>query len=217
MIIVLREGAEAEARAGLESAVAAFGAETRRSPGEIRDVLLVAGAGREAEIEAAVRSHPAVERIIPLPAPGVATRRLARRSFLDVFLGVTGGLLLLTCAGVTGLFFANPGRRRTRRDIVPAGTDSDFDRRSYRIVESDAEPILVVRTGLRDYHALSATCTHSEVCQVEWDPRREQIRCPCHRAAFDLFGNVLHGPPPRPLRAYPVAVIEGRVYVRTQA
>ena len=64
------------------------------------------------------------------------------------------------------------------------------------------------------FRALSAICTHSEVCQVTWDPAREQVLCPCHNAAFDTYGNVLHGPPPRPLRTYPVSVIDGQVYVR---
>ena len=61
---------------------------------------------------------------------------------------------------------------------------------------------------------VSSICTHSEVCQVEWDAKREQVVCPCHRSAYDVFGNVLHGPPPRPLRTYPVSVIDGGVYIK---
>jgi len=72
----------------------------------------------------------------------------------------------------------------------------------------------VVRRDERHFHTLSATCTHSDVCLVEWDKERRQLVCPCHRGVFDLNGNVVAGPPPRPLERREVVVRDGGVYVR---
>ncbi|HZM00006.1 MAG TPA: Rieske (2Fe-2S) protein, partial [Planctomycetota bacterium] len=81
----------------------------------------------------------------------------------------------------------------------------------------DGEEYVIVRRDETSLQALSATCTHSEVCLVAWDPRRRQLICPCHRGTFDLDGNVVSGPPPRPLRRREVVVREGDVYVRGDA
>lgn len=53
--------------------------------------------------------------------------------------------------------------------------------------------------------ALSNVCTHL-ACRVNWQDELQAYICPCHAAAFDKLGNVLDGPPPRPLDAYPVKV-----------
>jgi cytochrome b6-f complex iron-sulfur subunit len=213
MIIVLRPGTGPEARREIEAKIRGLGFLVEVQPGATNDVLLVAGGSREAEIERAVARDAAVERCIPLPPFGTPPAP-TRRSFLDVFAGTIAGLLALATLGVSGTFFWSRKARRGRRDIVQAGRVEDFDRRPWRLVESAGAPVLVVRTAARDYRALSSICTHSEVCQVEWDARREQVVCPCHRSAYDVFGNVLHGPPPRPLRSYPVTVIDGGVYVK---
>ena len=147
------------------------------------------------------------------PTPGTPSGP-TRRSFLDWIGGTIAALLALAAAGASAAFFWSRGARRARRDLVAAGRADDYERRPWRIVESEGAPILVVRTAANDYRALSAICTHSEVCQVAWDAKRDQVVCPCHHAAFDAFGNVLRGPPPRPLPSYPVAVIDGGVYVR---
>jgi cytochrome b6-f complex iron-sulfur subunit len=78
----------------------------------------------------------------------------------------------------------------------------------------DGREFIVVRRDEERFFALSATCTHSEVCLVAWDPRRHQLVCPCHRGVFDLNGNVVSGPPPRPLERRDVTVRQGSLYVR---
>jgi Rieske Fe-S protein len=58
--------------------------------------------------------------------------------------------------------------------------------------------VFLVWDGKRNVHALSATCTHLG-CQVRWDQKATQFRCPCHGGVFDASGRVLSGPPPRGL------------------
>ncbi len=69
------------------------------------------------------------------------------------------------------------------------------------------KPIIVIRTDSNKVSALSAVCTHLG-CIVKWYNDKNQLICPCHAARFDLFGNVLSGPAPKPLPAFS-ARIEG--------
>jgi Rieske Fe-S protein len=41
-------------------------------------------------------------------------------------------------------------------------------------------------------------CTHLN-CPYYWDKEKGIFQCPCHDGRYDIDGNVLHGPPPRPL------------------
>ncbi len=52
-----------------------------------------------------------------------------------------------------------------------------------------------------DIVILSSRCTHLG-CQVNWNTDTNAYVCPCHDASFDINGNVLGGPPPRPLDVY---------------
>ena len=73
-------------------------------------------------------------------------------------------------------------------------------------------PALVVHTpvGLRAY---SAVCTHFS-CVCKYDETREVIACPCHEGVFSPEdGAVLSGPPPEPLLALSVTVVDGKIYI----
>lgn len=56
--------------------------------------------------------------------------------------------------------------------------------------------------------AFSAVCPHLG-CSVVWNPKIKGFLCPCHLASFDVNGQVVSGPPPRPLDQYSV-LIEGK-------
>lgn len=49
------------------------------------------------------------------------------------------------------------------------------------------------------FRALSSVCTHLG-CIARYQPDANQITCPCHGSRFELDGEVLAGPAPRPLR-----------------
>ena len=50
---------------------------------------------------------------------------------------------------------------------------------------------------------MSNICTHLG-CRVRWVSGQEEFFCPCHDGVFDIDGNVVSGPPPRPLEAFTV-------------
>jgi len=60
--------------------------------------------------------------------------------------------------------------------------------------------------------ALDRTCTHLG-CIVPWNPETARFDCPCHASSFDIAGQVLSPPAPRPLDLYTVRIENGVVKV----
>ena len=61
------------------------------------------------------------------------------------------------------------------------------------------DPAILVRTRDGKFFAYDQKCTHL-TCPVYFAREHHRLECPCHEGAFDVMtGNVLYGPPPRPL------------------
>jgi len=58
--------------------------------------------------------------------------------------------------------------------------------------------------------ALGTTCSHLG-CGVSWNAARGAFLCPCHGGVYGPGGEVLAGPPPRPLTRLPLVVAGGRL------
>jgi len=61
--------------------------------------------------------------------------------------------------------------------------------------------VFVLRKSDTDVVVFSNKCTHLG-CHVNWNTDKKEYICPCHDGIFDINGNVLGGPPPRPLDRY---------------
>lgn len=75
--------------------------------------------------------------------------------------------------------------------------------------------LLVARTGVAAFTALSGTCTH-EGCVVSRVSFPVFV-CPCHGSRYDLAGRVVQGPAPAALPAYPAALANGELVIRLTA
>jgi cytochrome b6-f complex iron-sulfur subunit len=141
------------------------------------------------------------------------TEKHERRTFLSKLLG---GALAVGVVGVIGAVMAylfpperrvfNPARRRmrvARADEIPLGKGKQ--------VLFDGEPVWVLHLK-GGWSAFSAICTH-QGCIVHWDEKRRTLTCPCHAGVFDANGNVLSGPPPRPLKRFRVALVRDELYL----
>lgn len=64
-------------------------------------------------------------------------------------------------------------------------------------------PGLLLRTPLPEgeLRLFLAVCTHLD-CTVGYRPAENRIFCACHEGYYDTAGQVLAGPPPRPLRRF---------------
>ena len=69
------------------------------------------------------------------------------------------------------------------------------------------------RTDKGRVHALSAECPHLG-CQISFDSKKKLYACPCHESDFDLSGNALSGPAPRPMDELEARIVDGDVEVR---
>lgn len=63
-----------------------------------------------------------------------------------------------------------------------------------------------------DITVLSDVCTHLS-CKVRWSPKQSVFVCPCHDGVFDHNGNVVSGPPPRPLDRFKTKVENGQLFI----
>lgn len=136
-----------------------------------------------------------------------------RRSFLQVLLGIS--VLTGTGGFVAGLvrFLWPPkdlsgSQAASQRAVVPLSDVSIGEAKKIRYV---GKPFIVIRAEGGVY-ALSAVCTHLG-CLVNWDKDKRELLCPCHGARFDLNGNVLGGPAPKPLQTAPAAISGDQIVI----
>jgi len=71
----------------------------------------------------------------------------------------------------------------------------------FMITKVKDKDLLLVRDSESSVKAFDSMCTH-EKCGLTYDKGKNQVKCPCHNAYFDLTGKVLSGPPPKPLGTY---------------
>jgi succinate dehydrogenase / fumarate reductase iron-sulfur subunit len=72
-------------------------------------------------------------------------------------------------------------------------------------------PVLVSRTG-DEIVCFKSSCPHLG-CVVKWEAQLGRFRCSCHGGNFDREGNVIAGPPPRPLDRYAFKLDSGHLLV----
>ncbi len=67
--------------------------------------------------------------------------------------------------------------------------------------------------GESDVTVYSNMCTHLS-CRVTWQEDRSIYFCPCHDGRFDEEGEVVAGPPPKPLYEFETKVEEGILSIK---
>ncbi len=133
-----------------------------------------------------------------------------RRDILN--LGIVGAAGALgAVASYPALVLMAPARRDSPHAVVDEHI-SKMPTGSGTTVMMGDRPVIVLRLADGSYRAFLALCTHLD-CVVQFSPERQRIECPCHDGLFDLEGNNISGPPPRPLREFAVAVRDGRVEI----
>lgn len=165
--------------------------------------------------------------------------RLSRRSFVLRALTVVGaGIAAVLAAPVVG-FVTAPGWRSSRpvrflstsvaptlrsNDWTSVGKLADFevgvptyilvDR---PVVDGWAEQtvpvgVQVVRQDEAEVAVFDPHCTHLG-CPLAWSTGAGSFVCPCHGGSFNAAGEVLAGPPPRPMVRYETRVDGGEVLI----
>ena len=138
--------------------------------------------------------------------------KFSRRDFVGWI--IRGGLLT-TLAGMVfpALTYIWPVTRQGPvGGMAEAGNVDDIPVGGSKKIIVGGSAILVIRTQ-QGFRAFSAICTHWG-CLVAWNAQKQTIECPCHAAVFDKEGQVVSGPPPRPLPSYQVSVVHDKVFVK---
>ena len=154
---------------------------------------------------------------MPPPVDPCVSR--GRRRALVLFVNTTVALIGGGLSALLGAFALRPPSRAGEGEArwVTAGTTADLrpnvpvprvlsvSRVDGWYRERARETVFLVWDGDQQIRAISALCTHLG-CQVRWAGDEQKFRCPCHGGVYDAGGNVLEGPPPRPLES-----IEARI------
>ena len=139
-------------------------------------------------------------------------RPISRRRLIAYAWIAAGAIVIVELAGGI-LAFLWPRRRRGREEkIFVAGKVSDF--KIGEVVPFRKEKTFLVRLE-GGFLAISSVCTHLH-CIVNWNGMTKRFECPCHGAKFNEDGEVLEGPPPRPLDLHKLEVAAGNVVVDTE-
>lgn len=73
--------------------------------------------------------------------------------------------------------------------------------------------VFVVRKNEAEVRVFSNICTHLG-CRVNWHPDLGHYISPCHDGHFDIVGNVVGGPPPRPLDEFITKVENDSLFIQ---
>jgi Rieske Fe-S protein len=121
-----------------------------------------------------------------------------RRAFLDAVLAF--GFVSTAVAFVYPVwrYLIPPASGEPETASAVAARLGDLKRNSGVLFKFGSRPGLLVLTPDGELRAFNAVCTHLD-CTVQYKADTSQIWCACHNGLYDLAGNVVSGPPPRPL------------------
>ncbi|MCM3904475.1 MAG: Rieske (2Fe-2S) protein [Pyrinomonadaceae bacterium] len=125
--------------------------------------------------------------------------QVTRREFCN-FLGLTSAALFVGAAGFAGkaAIDARDTPQLSSARIEGAEALAPGSSLNFRY-PTDKDSAILIRTLDGELHAFGQKCTHLS-CPVYFERSHQRLECPCHDGAFDAkTGNVLYGPPPRPL------------------
>jgi menaquinol-cytochrome c reductase iron-sulfur subunit len=138
-------------------------------------------------------------------------RRLSRRQFALLGTQAAGAVVGLALGiPIIGFLISPLFRRQTSverlvGDIAnvperqPTKFEVSFPQNAWPVPEVKAA-VYVVKLG-NQTRVLSNVCSHMQ-CPVRWEDALKQFLCPCHGGLYDITGNNVGGPPPKPLPEY---------------
>jgi Rieske Fe-S protein len=165
------------------------------------------GRSDESDVREATASHQA-----DFPYDRDEEAQVTRREFCN-FLGLTSAALFVGASGFAGKAALDARHTETFVPVQIEGASqlAPGSALNFRYpTERDTAILLRLLDG--SYQAFGQKCTHLS-CPVYFDRDHQRLECPCHEGAFDArTGDVLHGPPPRPLDVVHLEIRNGEVW-----
>lgn len=135
---------------------------------------------------------------------------VSRRKFIGTAWILAGAALVGAMIAGT-IAFLWPRTRERKEKLFIAGKVEDF---KVGTIVSFRQAKLDINRLDKGLLAMSSVCTHL-ACIAPWVEKNDQFKCPCHAGVFNRVGEVVSGPPPRPLDLHPVKIVEDKVVVDT--
>jgi len=150
---------------------------------------------------------------------------LSRRNFMQTAIWGIGGLIGIVFGASAVAYVVGPSLKKLQTETwvrlgptskvelgIPTLFTFTIQTQTGWIENTEELSVYVLSVDGRTYIAMSNICTHLG-CRVRWITEQDQFFCPCHNGVFDISGNVVAGPPPRPLDRYDVKVENDQLYV----
>lgn len=180
-----------------------------------------------------------VQEQTPDPEPGTEASSLTRRRFVVRALAAFGGLMAAALAIPVAGFGGAPGWqskvpvRLLSTSVVPTLRSTDWTSvgklADYAVgvpkyvqverhvidgwvAENAPVGVHVVRQDDVSAIVFDPHCTHLG-CPLAWSEGAAGLVCPCHGGSFNAAGEVLSGPPPRPMIRYETRVTAGELFI----
>ena len=140
-----------------------------------------------------------------------------RRGFLNWMLGTSVGAFLVSVLYPVARYLIPPTvGESTAATVTLAIKPGDVKPNTGQIFKFGSRPAILVRTPAGELKAFSAVCTHLN-CTVQYRTDLSHIWCACHNGHFDLNGQNIAGPPPRPLDGFVVSTRGNQIVVSKSA
>ncbi len=157
-------------------------------------------------------------------ASNAGNTQITRRKFLGrIIAGISGVIGVAVASPLIG-YFLSPAWKKSSSQFTPIARVSDIPAGqptfvTYEEREKDGWYISTLSKGAwvvnkdgKEFIVYDPRCTHLN-CPYYWDKQNNRFQCPCHDGRFDIDGNVIGGPPPRPLDRLEFRIEEGTILV----
>lgn len=151
---------------------------------------------------------------------------LSRREFVTITVGALGAIITAVVGLPAISFLLSPALKTQKTEAwvslgplenYPVGEPTLFTFTRTRVngweKTVNSFGVYVWRKSEQETITYSNWCTHLS-CRVTWHDDVDLYICPCHDGHFDIEGDVVAGPPPRPLDQYENKVEDGVLFIR---
>ncbi|MFK7050303.1 MULTISPECIES: ubiquinol-cytochrome c reductase iron-sulfur subunit [Flavobacterium] len=139
--------------------------------------------------------------------------QVSRRDFAKFLTLVSGGLMIGSGLVAAKAYLFPKEEVEGEQYVCNKGDIPIGGTKAFQIKGSNI-PYILIHLEDGTFRAYEQKCTHLS-CAVYYKPGSGQIICPCHEGHFDAkTGEVLAGPPPRPLPQLAVIEKQENLYVK---
>ncbi len=152
------------------------------------------------------------------------TPQITRRNFFKILSGVFAGFIAFSLSvpmieTLVGTISNKKSRSYSKVTSLNSIPENEPVEPSFVLTEEDAfikstkaQEVWVIKKSNSNVTIFSPICPHLG-CRYQWNSDRKLFICPCHHSVFNIDGNVVSGPSPRPLDRLPKKIENNYLYV----